>query len=224
MLPRECHGSEGKPNPGFVRAQKNYGVIMRASRLTSAMLVLAATIPGELWAQGGEGGGGLYDINTGLSVWTLIVFGILIFLLGKFAWGPILGAVETREKGIQSALDEAAALNAEAAKLLAEHKEQLADARRQASELINEGKAAGQTVRQEIEDKARLEGQAIVERARSEIVRERDAALDAIRRESVELALAAATRLMHEKFDQTKDREFIERYLSEMDADRGAKA
>lgn len=197
---------------------------MRASRITSAMLVLAATAPGELRAQGGEGGGGLYDINTGLSVWTLVVFGILVFLLGKFAWGPILGAVETREKGIQSALDEAAERNAEAAKLLAEHKEQLADARRQASELINEGKAAGQSVRQEIEEKARVEAQAIVERARSEIVRERDAALDALRRESVDLALAAATRLMQEKLDQTKDRELVERYLSEMDVDRGATA
>ena len=188
------------------------------------MLALAAITPGELLAQGGEGGGGLYDINTGLSVWTLIVFGILIFLLGKFAWGPILGAVEAREQGIQSALDKAAESNAEAAKLLAEHKEQLADARRQASELINEGKAAGQTVREEIEEKARAEAQAIVERARSEIVRERDAALDALRRESVELALAAATRLMQEKLDQDKDRALVERYLSEMDGSRGAEA
>ena len=198
---------------------------MRASRITAAMLALSAAVPQVLWAQGGgEGGGGLYDINTGLSFWTLVVFGILVFLLGKYAWGPILGAVEAREQGIQSALDQAAQRNDEAAKILAEHKEQLADARRQANELIAEGKAAGETVRKEVEEKARAEGQAIVERARAEIERERDLALEALRKESVDLALAAASRLMQENLDQAKDRQLVERYLSEMGSGGGAQA
>ena len=189
---------------------------MRVSRITAALLALLVGLPGTLLAQGGEGGGGLYDINTGLSVWTLIVFGILVFVLGKYAWGPILSAVEAREQGIQSALDEAANRNEEAAKLLAEHKEQLADARRQASELIAEGKTAGEGVRRDIEEKARAEAQAIVERARSEIERERDQAIQALRKESVDLALAAASRLMQEKLDQDRDRQLVERYLSEL--------
>lgn len=191
---------------------------MRTSRTVGGVLVLLAVAAGPLWGQGGggEGGGGLFDINLGLSAWTLIVFVALLFVLGKFAWGPILGAVEAREKGIQSALDEAARRNGEAARLLAEHREQLADARRQASDLIAEGRAAGDSVRKEIEEKARVEGQAIIERARAEIERERDAALEALRRESVELALAAAARLMGESLDQAKDRALVERYLSEL--------
>ena len=193
---------------------------MRLSRITAAVLVLAAT-PGALAAQGG-GDGGLYDINTGLSVWTLVVFAILVFILGKYAWGPILGAVEAREKGIQSALDEAAERNEEAAKLLAEHKEQLADARRQANELIAEGKAAGENVRKEIEEKTRAEAQTMVERARAEIERERDAAIAELRKESVDLALAAATRLMQENLDQDKDRAIVERYLTELGSGGGA--
>jgi len=191
----------------------------------SAMLVLGASTPESLFAQGGgEGGGGLYDINTGLSFWTLVVFAILVFLLGRYAWGPILGAVEAREKGIQSALDEAASRNQEAARMLAEHKEQLADARRQASELIAEGRAAGESVRKDIEEKARAEAQNIVERARHDIERERDAALETLRRESVDLALAAASRLMQENLDQAKDRELVERYLSSLGAGEGAGA
>jgi len=196
---------------------------MRASRITAGLVALSALLPEALWAQGGDGGG-LYDINTGLSVWTLIVFGVLVFLLGKYAWGPILGAVEKREQGIQQALDEAAARNAEATRLLQEHKEQLADARRQASELISEGKAAGEDVRREIEEKARAEAQNIVERARGEIERERDQAIEALRRESVELALAAASRLMQENLDQDKDRQLVERYLGEMGTNGGAQA
>lgn len=190
---------------------------MRIRGIPGAMLALLAGLPAPLWAQGGaEGGGGLFDINTGLSVWTLIVFVGLLAILGRFAWGPILSAVEAREKGIQSALDEAAQRNQEAARLLEQHREQIADARRQASELIAEGKAAGERVRKEIEEKARTEAQSIVERARAEIERERDAALDTLRRESVELALAAASKLIQENLDQPKDRQLVERYLGEL--------
>jgi F-type H+-transporting ATPase subunit b len=190
---------------------------MRASRIVPATLTLLAALPGTVWAQGGEeGGGGLYDINVGLSTWTLLVFGILVFVLGRYAWGPILEAVDAREKGIQAAIDGAADQNAEAARLLEEHKAQLADARRQANELIAEGKAAGESVRKDIEEKARAEGHAIVERARSEIERERDAALEMLRKESVDLALAAASRLISENLDQAKDRKLVETYLSEL--------
>lgn len=189
---------------------------MRASRITAALLAASAAVPGALQAQGGEGGGSLYDINTGLSAWTLLVFAILVFVLGKYAWSPILKAVETREKGIQSALDEAAQRNREAAHLLEEHRAQIADARRQASELIAEGKSAGERLRAEIEEKARTEGQAIVERARGEIERERDAALQTLRKESVELALAAASRLIDANLDQAKDRQLVEGFLAQM--------
>jgi F-type H+-transporting ATPase subunit b len=192
--------------------------------MASALVALFLS-PALVWAQGAEGGGGgVYDMNTGLSVWTLIVFAGLVVLLGKFAWGPILKMVDEREKGIQSALDEAAQRNAEAAKLLEEHKAQLADARRQASELIQEGRVAGESVRKEIEEKARSEAQSILERARTEIGRERDAALQALRREYVELALAAASKLIQENLDQPKDRALVERYLGEMDGRGGAQA
>jgi F-type H+-transporting ATPase subunit b len=181
------------------------------------MLVALAASPSVLRAQGGgEAEPSLFDINTGLSTWTLIVFVGLLLILSKFAWGPILQAVEAREKGIQASLDEAASRNEEAAGLLAQHREQLADARRQANELIAEGRAVGQSVRKDIEDKARTEAQGIVERARAEIERERDAALEMLRRESVELALAAASRLMQENLDQAKDRQIVERYLSDL--------
>lgn len=199
--------------------------MMRASRAFAFALGALTLSPALAWAQGGgEGGGGVYDMNTGLSVWTLIVFAGLVFLLGKFAWGPILKMVDEREKGIQSALDQAAERNAEAAKLLEQHKAQIADARRQASELIQEGRVAGESVRKEIEEKARVEAQAILDRARTEIGRERDAALQALRREYVELALAAASKLIQENLDQPKDRALVERYLGEMDGRGGAQA
>jgi len=195
---------------------------MKTSRI-GLMVVALLSAPHAVWAQGGaEGTTPLFTVNLGTTVWTTFIFLSLLGILWKFAWGPILGAVEAREQGIQSTLDEAASRNEEAKSLLAEHKEQLADARRQANELIAEGKTVGDRVRKEIEEKARSEAQSIIERARSEIERERDAAIAELRKESVDLALAAATRLMQENLNQDKDRALVERFLAEMGSGGGA--
>lgn len=196
---------------------------MRTSRIGVALAALMLGLPSLAWAAD-EGTTPLFSVNFGTTAWTAIVFLMLLGILRRFAWGPILAAVEAREQGIQGALDEAAQRNADAAKLLDEHRAELAEARRRAGELLAEGKAAGERVRKEIEEKARVEGQAIVERARQEIQRERDAALDMIRKESVELALSAAAHLIHENLDQPKDRQLVERFLEDMDSRKGAQA
>jgi F-type H+-transporting ATPase subunit b len=197
---------------------------MRTTRAVVVSGLLTAVTPVSLFAAEGEGTTPLFTVNLGTTVWTTLVFFMLLGILWKFAWGPILAAVDAREKAIQGALDEAARQNQDAARLLEEHRKQLADARRQASDLLAEGKVAGEKVRKDIEEKARAEGHAMVERAKHEIERERDAALDALRRESVELALAAASRLMVEKMDQAKDRQHVERFLDEISKGRGASA
>ena len=158
----------------------------------------------------------MFDVNLGLTVWTSFVFLALLGILWRYAWGPVLAAVEARESGIQNTLDQAASEREEAAKLLAEHRQQMADARRQAQQLIAESREAGEKVRQDIEDKARVEGQALIERARESIEREKDAALDELRRESVDLALAAAAKLMHETLDAAKDRELVMGYIDDL--------
>jgi F-type H+-transporting ATPase subunit b len=190
-------------------------------------LAALAVSPVALSAQEhGEGGGGsIFDINAGLSFWTILIFLVLLGILWKWAWGPILAAVDAREEAIQSALDEAKERQERAEQLLAEHREQLANARRQAQEIVAEGRSAGDAVRREIEEKAREEGQALLGRARQEIEREKDAALDSLRRESVELALAAAARLIAEKVDDEKDAELVLDYLDKLSGpESGAEA
>ena len=130
--------------------------------------------------------------------------------------GPILGVVQAREDGIQEMLDQAANERVEAAKLLAEHREQMADVRRQAQQMIAEGKEAGERVRQDIEEKARAEGDSMIKRARESIEREKDAALEDLRKESVELALAAAAKLVQESLDEEKDRELVMSFIDEL--------
>ncbi len=167
----------------------------------------------------------MFDLNPGLTVWTTFVFLALLGILWKTAWGPILAAVEARESRIQDTLDQAAKEREEAAKLLAEHRQHMADARRQAQQLIAESREAGDKVRGDIEEKARVEGQALIERARESIEREKEAALEALRRESVDLALAAAAKLMQETLDAAKDRELVMGYIDDLsEQGEGARA
>jgi len=188
-------------------------------RLRSRGLVLLSAVfltPLVAFAQehgDDAGGGGLFSINAGLSVWTVVIFVALLIVLWRFAWGPILSAVEAREKGIQGALEEARSRQEEAEKLLEEHKAQLADARRQAQQILAEGREAGDRLRKELEAKAREESDAILARARSEIGREREAAIDALRRESVDLALAAASKLLNQRLDAEEDRRLVMEFV-----------
>lgn len=189
---------------------------MRVDRTLSLVLALYAVAPAALEAAESEGGG-LFAVNPGLSIWASVVFLALLGILWRFAWGPILGAVEARENRIQNALDESAAQREEAARLLAEHKAQLADARRQAGEILAEGRAAGERLRKELEEKARVDAQGIVDSARREIEREKDRALAELREQSVDLALAAAGKLIQERLDDQGHRDLVVGFLDRLD-------
>lgn len=196
--------------------------VKRMSTVNGCALVAVLTGASPLLAQGG--GSDLVDVNLGLSIWTVVIFVGLVFVLRAYAFGPILSAAREREEGIQRAIDEAAANRAEATELLAEHRARLAEARREAQDIIADGKAAGQEVRKEIEEKAREEAQKILERARAEIQREKDAAIADLRRESVDLAIAAATKLMDKNLDSEKDRRLVSDWVDRLSGAEGRSA
>lgn len=190
---------------------------VRGSFLTALAALTASPVVALAQEHGAEGGGNsLFSINPGLSIWTIVVFLLLLFVLGRFAWGPILGAVDARERRIQEALDAAQRRSDEVRALVAEQKQQLAAARQEAQAIVAEGREAGERVRKDIEERARTEGQAMLERARAEIGREKEAALDALRRESVDLALAVASRLVREKLDTEQDRELAASFIANL--------
>lgn len=192
--------------------------------MTNSLRVLTAAAAGQVLLPGAllaaEGEPGLFSLNLGLSLWTIVVFVVVLFILGKYAWGPILGAIDAREKGIQDTVEEAGRLRDEARALLEEHQRQLADSRRQSQQIMAEAREAGEQLRRQIEEKARVEGEAMVERARRDIDREKQAALDELRRESVDLALAAAGRLMNQRLDAEADRAVIQGFLDDLHSER----
>lgn len=182
---------------------------IRTSLASPAVAIFLSPLAVMAQEHGAEGGGGLFDINVGLSFWTIVIFLSVLAVLWRFAFGPILAAVNAREEGINQALEEARNRQAEAERLLQEHKDQLADARRQAQEILSEGREAASRIQKDIEGKAREEGEAILARAKAEIEREKDAAVEVLRTEAVDLALAAASKLLHQKLDGEQDRKLV---------------
>ncbi|MXX72999.1 MAG: F0F1 ATP synthase subunit B [Gemmatimonadetes bacterium] len=166
----------------------------------------------------------LFAPDIGLAIWTLLTFLTLLFILGRFAWKPLLGALDAREKGIQDNIDEARNQREEAEELLDRHREQLAEGRRQAQAVVAETRAAAETLRKELEARAREETQAMLANARREIERERKAAVEAVRAEAVDVALAVASRLLGERLDADRDRQLASSYIDDLTESEGALA
>lgn len=158
----------------------------------------------------------LLNPSLGLAVWTILTFVVVLLVLRRFAWKPILGAMEARERGIQQLLDDADKARADAEKLLQEYRRQLAEARGEAQRILGEGKSAAERVREEMLERARAEAEAIVTRAGGEIDLERRKALAEIRERAVDLAIGAAGKVIEESLDDERHRRIAEDYLREI--------
>jgi F-type H+-transporting ATPase subunit b len=161
---------------------------------------------------------GPFTVNPGLIIWTLLIFGLLLLILAKTAWPAILRSVEEREHRIQEQLDQAAKANADAQRLLEDYQRQLASARSEAQEVVAEARQAGDKLREELVSKGRSEQEELLARARREIQIERDRALAELRREAVELSIAAAGKVIERNVDTEADRKLVQDYLAGLSA------
>ena len=188
---------------------------MRLLRPTLLSLLPLAAAATPLLAQEAEGGSvNLLSPSGGLMFWTLIIFVLLLLLLSKFAFPPILGAVEARERSLQEAIDGARRDREAAAEILATQRQELETARGQAQQLIADGRAAGEKLRSEMLEQTHLQQQELLERARREIDAERDRAIMELRREAVDLALAGASKVIEQNLDDAANRRLIDGFLA----------
>jgi len=162
------------------------------------------------------GGAGPFAINPGLIIWTLLVFVILLALLWKFAYPSIVRSVEERERRIQKQLEDAEKVNAEAQRLLEEHKKQIAAARHEAQDILAKAKTVSQKERETLLAKAREEYDGLLNRARKDIEAEKDKAIQALRREAVELSIAAASRVIEANLDTDANRKLVTEFLESL--------
>lgn len=165
----------------------------------------------------------VFALSLGVSFWTFVIFIILVVVLAKFAFPPILGYAAAREQRIQDALDAARAQREQTEQLLEQQREELAKARQHAQDMIAEGKVAAERVRETMVQETRQEQQAMLARAKRDIQEERNVAIESLRREAIELALAAASRLVTHRMDAAEDRKLVSEFLQSVDTGSGAR-
>jgi F-type H+-transporting ATPase subunit b len=151
-------------------------------------------------------------------IWTIVSFVIFFALLTKFAWGPIMKALETREKNIRESIESAERAKKEGEKVLAEHKAALQGAREETRKMIVEAKAIGEEERAKIVEKAQTEGAALLKRAKAELGVEEAAAIQRVREEAVDLALGAASRLLERSLNDSDHRNMVEDFIKQVSA------
>jgi len=134
--------------------------------LTAAVAAGFAATP-LLAAEGASGGP--FEGNIGNALWTLVIFGLVVFVLGKFAWKPILKGLSDREAFIRASLEQAKRDRDEAAAKHKEYSDKLLHARHEAASIVEEARRDADVVRRKIEEDARAEAAAAIERARREI-------------------------------------------------------
>ncbi|HEX8910139.1 MAG TPA: F0F1 ATP synthase subunit B [Anaeromyxobacteraceae bacterium] len=165
---------------------------------------------------------GIMDLNPGLTLWTAITFLVLIVVLGKFAWGPIVKMLDERERTIRDAIEQAKKERAEAEKMLAEQKASLAAAQREAAALAQRSKAEVEALRVDLTARARKEADDLVVQARRQIQDEKAKAIAELKGQVADLAIDAARRLIKSSLDEKAQRALVEEYIAQLPADRAA--
>jgi F-type H+-transporting ATPase subunit b len=166
------------------------------------------------------GGGGLTDIDFGLTLWTLVLFVLFAGVLWKFAWGPLLSTIDAREKAVRDEVEGAQKANSEAAALLEKHKELVRDAGRERDELLKRTRAEADEIKNELQAKARTEAEAILERAREQIGRERDAAITTLRAQVADVAIEAAAKIVESSLGKDAQRKIVDEFVASLEAER----
>ena len=158
----------------------------------------------------------MLEINPGLIIWTIITFVLVLVVLSKVAWKPILNALQSREQEIADALRNAEQAKKEAERLLHENKLQLEKANNETARLIAEGRAVAEQMKNDIVAKANESAKTMMSQAKEEIEREKEAALQQLRTEVADLAIGVAEKIIDENLDTAKQKKLIDKVLQQL--------
>lgn len=158
----------------------------------------------------------LVQLDPGLFIWTILTFLLLCFALAKFAWRPLLKALESRENDIQSSIEDAEKARIELMNLNQKAEEIIAKARSDAQEIRIEAKTSAEKIKAEIRSQAEEDVKKIKDDANSQIQVEKDKAISDIRREVVTLTLTVAEKVIGKNISVEDNMQLIEKSLSNL--------
>ena len=162
----------------------------------------------------------LVQTDPGLFIWTIVTFLVLLTLLAKFAWTPLLEALETRQNAIRKSLDDAQQAKVELERLNVESGHIIQRARVDAEAIIAQSRTDGDRLREEIRAKARTEADHIVKNAERQIQLETSRALEQIRREAVDLSVMIASKIIQRNLSREDNERLIDDALKQVESRR----
>jgi F-type H+-transporting ATPase subunit b len=160
---------------------------------------------------------GLIKVVPGLMIWTVVCFLITLFVLKKFAFGPIQNMLDERRDRIRRSIEEADKARVEARKLLEEHRALIGQARGQAEEILAEARRVADSQRQRVKEETEADRQRRLEETKRQIEAETHRALEQIRAEVAELTLVATTKVTGKVLDDEDHRRLIEDAIRDLD-------
>ena len=170
-------------------------------------------------ARASEGGGevNLFAGDLGNAIWTLVIFILVIVVLGKFAWGPLLSALQQREQFIRSSLQEAKDDREAAEARLQEYELRLQEAAAEATQIVEQGRQDADKAKVRIEETARTEADKLVDRAKREIDLARQAAIKDLYATSAGLATDIAGKVLKRELSPRDHERLIQESIEELD-------
>lgn len=189
---------------------------MRNGLTIGVGLVVAAAAP-ALASEEGGGAQALLTPHIGTVFWTLLTFVLFAWLLSRLAWKPMLGALKHREDSIRDSIEQARADQAEAKKLLDEHKQLLAESHRQRAEALEQGRRDAETLKAELMAQANQQRDQLLKQTEAQVQAELRQARSELRDQVADLAIRAAEKLLAKNLDGDAQRRLVEDHLADLE-------
>ncbi|HEY3241830.1 MAG TPA: F0F1 ATP synthase subunit B [Phycisphaerae bacterium] len=190
----------------------------RSGHVVGAVASVAFASLARAEETGGHGEPSLFAGDIGNVIWTLVIFGLVLVVLGKWAWRPILTALQRREEFIRNSLDQAKKDRDEATRQLKEYADKIQRAREEASAIVEEGRRDAEAVKQKIQAEARQEAELLIQRAKREIGLARDTAVKDLYQHLAELITRAASSIIRKDLTPADHERLIAESIEELAA------
>lgn len=158
------------------------------------------------------------EIDVKDLIFVMVNFLVLVAILYKFMWGPVINMIDSRQKTIDDSLNKADAARKEAEQMSEKLAEEIADARRQAKSIIDEAQKSAETVKEDILAQARDSADSMLERAQVEIAKEKANAILEIKGEVADMVVSVAGRLLAENMNDQQHMALVDKYIAEVAA------
>jgi F-type H+-transporting ATPase subunit b len=162
----------------------------------------------------------LVQPDPGLYIWTILTFLVLLTLLAKFAWGPLLKALDSRQDTIRKSLDDAQKAKTELERIQQESAQIVRQARVEADAIISQSRADGALLREEIRAKAKEDADGIIKNAERQIQLETTRAIQQIRHEAIDLSVEIASKIIQRNLSKEDNERLIQEALKQVEAKR----